>query len=215
MGWKAARTQELAANDVHCCKINATNHPAEGSGHPWERDFVKARKHHQFTLYRGFFRMKLARMSVGFTLIELMITITLLGVFAALAVPSFATLINNNRTQAASNEVYALLQYARSIAAQERTNYSACLNDGEWTVKKTCSSTVAMRTLGKTASVDIKASTSEIVFHGNGAATAATIYACHDADPTSGFTIIVQNSGSTRIFPRGQDATSSMSTCQP
>lgn len=168
--------------------------------------------------------MKLARMSVGFTLIELMITITLLGIFAALAVPSFSTMINNNRTQAASNEVYGLLQYARGIAAQNRTNYSVCLSNGEWTVKKTCSSSEALRTLARAPSVDVKASTNPIVFHGNGTATFpneesaenGTIYICHDADPASGFTMIVQKSGSARIFPRGKkDAMSDMSTCQP
>lgn len=160
--------------------------------------------------------MKLARMSVGFTLIELMVTIALLGIFAAIAIPSFSTLINNNRTQAASNEVFGLLQYARSIAAQDRTNYSACLSAGVWTVKKSCSATESLRAIAQPPAVVVKSSTSEIVFHSNGTGTAATIFACHDDDPASGFTIDVQNSGSARIFPRGKkDATTDMSTCQP
>ncbi|MHB9797796.1 GspH/FimT family pseudopilin [Pseudomonas sp. MT3] len=52
----------------------------------------------------------------GFTLIELMIVVTLLAVFATIALPSFTSTIENNRVQSASEELFSLLQYARSEA---------------------------------------------------------------------------------------------------
>lgn len=42
--------------------------------------------------------------------------ITLMGVFAAIAVPSFNHLTRSNRALAAANDIYSVLQYARSEA---------------------------------------------------------------------------------------------------
>ncbi|MEN0107967.1 MAG: GspH/FimT family protein [Pseudomonas sp.] len=54
------------------------------------------------------------RTHAAFTLVELLVVVTLLGLFAAIAVPSFGHLTHSNRAVAAANELYALLQYARS-----------------------------------------------------------------------------------------------------
>lgn len=54
------------------------------------------------------------RMSHGFTLVELLIVMVLLGLFAALAIPSFVRLNHSNNALAAANEIYSVLQYARS-----------------------------------------------------------------------------------------------------
>lgn len=50
----------------------------------------------------------------GFTLVELLIVMVLLGLFAALAIPSFVRLNHSTNTLTAANELYAVLQYARS-----------------------------------------------------------------------------------------------------
>lgn len=62
--------------------------------------------------------MNTPRHSAGFTLVELMIVVAILAIIAAIAAPSFRTMIQNNRLTAAVNDVAGALQYARSEAVR-------------------------------------------------------------------------------------------------
>jgi prepilin-type N-terminal cleavage/methylation domain-containing protein len=59
---------------------------------------------------------RLLRPVQGFTLIEMLVVVALLGIFLAIAAPSFAGLIRSNKVQAAADELVTVLQYARSEA---------------------------------------------------------------------------------------------------
>jgi type IV fimbrial biogenesis protein FimT len=62
----------------------------------------------------------------GFTLLDLMASIMVLGVLLGLAVPSFTEAIRNNRLIAETNEVVGGVNYARSEALKRASTVSIC-----------------------------------------------------------------------------------------
>ncbi|MCM2296658.1 GspH/FimT family pseudopilin [Rhodoferax sp.] len=62
----------------------------------------------------------------GFSLIELLVTISVIAILSAIAVPSFQSMIETRRLIAATEGVYAHLQFARSEAV--KFGFAANLN---------------------------------------------------------------------------------------
>ncbi len=56
------------------------------------------------------------RKSRGFTLVELIVTVAIVGILATIAIPNFQQIIQSNRIQAAASEFQAGLAMARSEA---------------------------------------------------------------------------------------------------
>ena len=54
--------------------------------------------------------------SLGLTLVELVATVCIAGVLAAVAIPNFMNVITNNRTTSVANQLVAALAYTRSEA---------------------------------------------------------------------------------------------------
>lgn len=65
----------------------------------------------------------------GFTLVELMVTIALLSIIAALAVPSFSDMIDRHRNQTAARQLFGSLNYARSMAVSRQRTVTICGSD--------------------------------------------------------------------------------------
>ncbi len=68
----------------------------------------------------------------GFTLIELMITLTVLGIIAAIALPGFKSILDGRKLVGAADNLYAALQYARSEAIKQNTDIQFQVNAGAW-----------------------------------------------------------------------------------
>lgn len=76
--------------------------------------------------------------SEGVTLIELMVTVAVLAIVAAIAFPSFRGVLHSNRVATATNEVVATFALARSEAIRSSQGSGVCASldgsacDGTW-----------------------------------------------------------------------------------
>jgi type IV fimbrial biogenesis protein FimT len=65
----------------------------------------------------------------GFTLIELIVTISIMAVLAAIAFPSFSYSLRNNRIGTQTNDFLSALNYARNEAVSRSRGVSICAAD--------------------------------------------------------------------------------------
>lgn len=70
----------------------------------------------------------------GFTIMELLLAMVIVGILAGLALPSFSRAIANNKVTSNANEVIGAFNLARSEAAQRgtRINISSISGDTNW-----------------------------------------------------------------------------------
>lgn len=62
----------------------------------------------------------------GLTLVELMVTIAVLGILLGIGVPGFQSMLAQNRASSTANDLLATLQFARSTAIAQARPVSVC-----------------------------------------------------------------------------------------
>jgi type IV fimbrial biogenesis protein FimT len=70
--------------------------------------------------------MKMRRLTRGFTLIELMITVAIAAIVIAIGIPSFKEFIDNTRSNTLSEEFSTAMNYARTEAIKRARRVSIC-----------------------------------------------------------------------------------------
>jgi type IV fimbrial biogenesis protein FimT len=82
----------------------------------------------------------------GFTLVEVMIVIAIIGIIASLAVPSYRDMVESNRLKQAAESLKSDLQFARAEAIKKSSNVLVTRSTGtggSWcygaTIKASCS----------------------------------------------------------------------------
>ena len=120
--------------------------------------------------------------SLGFSLIELLIGMTIMAVVIAIGMPSYSAWIQNTRIRTAAESIQNGLQVARAEAVKRNVSVQFVLSDGAaWlvgceTVNSTCPAIIQSRTAGEGSSGDITLVTdaaSTVVFNNLGAVNAS------------------------------------------
>lgn len=79
------------------------------------------------------------RLTLGFTLVELVVTMAIAAILVTVAIPGFSNLIRDNRLIASTNRLVTSLAHARSEAVKRGTSVSICASSngtactGSWT----------------------------------------------------------------------------------
>lgn len=75
----------------------------------------------------------------GFTLVELIITVVIIGIVLTVGVPSFASLVRSNAATSSANEFVAALNTARSEATLRNGGVALCASDDPQSATPSCS----------------------------------------------------------------------------
>jgi len=81
--------------------------------------------------------------NAGFTLIELVVTLVVVGILATIAVPSIRNIIKDHRLSGYTNELVADLNYARSEALKRATPVTTCKTTNPQANSPACDTTAA------------------------------------------------------------------------
>lgn len=77
--------------------------------------------------------------SKGFTLIELMVVVVIIGIVSAIAVPSYQSMVSRNRVSTAVTSLHGALLLARSEALKRGSPVTICRSETTTAVTPSCS----------------------------------------------------------------------------
>ncbi|MBQ4858612.1 GspH/FimT family pseudopilin [Pseudoalteromonas sp. MMG007] len=82
----------------------------------------------------------LVKKNIGFTLLEVLITMTIIAILSAVAAPSFITFIKRDRLVTNSNQLHSVFKFARSEAIKRDKSVSLKASNKQWIVQTTINS---------------------------------------------------------------------------
>ncbi|AZZ44132.1 fimbrial biogenesis protein FimT [Pseudomonadaceae bacterium SI-3] len=158
----------------------------------------------------------MANRNQGFTLIDLMVTLSVLSVVAAIAIPAFGNMIERSRQEALKDEVESTLHNARTQAVLRRRTIEICgSGDGAtcstnwadgWLVRTTTGQTLQLTQLPHHDELSWIGFSESIRFRDNGASPASNgrFYQCHGEQVA--WQVVVSRQGRIRQASEAENA---------
>lgn len=77
----------------------------------------------------------MSKYSKGFSLIELLVVISIVGILAAVALPSYTQQIKQDRLVSNTNQLHSIYKFARSEAVKREQEITLAVSRNKWLVK--------------------------------------------------------------------------------
>ena len=118
-----------------------------------------------------------AMRATGFTIIELMVAIAVFAILAAIAMPNFSEMIQNQRARGAASDLFGSLLYARSEAIKRNTTVTVARTGASWDAGWTVSvGATVLKRQEAYKSITIGSPNSSVSFGSNGRPLASIVY---------------------------------------
>jgi len=145
----------------------------------------------------------LRRKSRAFTLIELLVVMSIVGILALVAIPSYVQQIKNNRLVATANALHSVYKFARSEAVKrELVMQLKTTTAGKWLVKPKGQATTLLEFSPKHSGISVQGLV-DMEISDTGGASARSIVISDNDSATTDYRLCIFVSGQTLLSKQG------------